>query len=96
MIGIGKGIVMGKDANLLAFNGGGIVLMKDGARNVLRRMGMVKRRANTKSKVTEEEFDETKKSFLLDIKNTTLMDEIPPQLITNWDHTGINYMPVSS
>ena len=24
------------------------------------------------------------------------MDEIPPQLIINWDHTGINYVPVSS
>jgi len=24
------------------------------------------------------------------------MDEIPHQLIINWDHTGINYVPVSS
>ena len=60
VIGIGKGIVMGKDANFLACNGGGIVLTKDWARNVLRRMGIVKRRANTKTKVTVEEFDETK------------------------------------
>ena len=59
-------------------------------------MGTVKRRANTKAKVTVEEFDETKKLLLLDIKNTTHMDEIPPQLIINWDHTGINYVPVSS
>ena len=51
VIGISKGIVMGKDSNLLGCNGGGIVLMKDWARNVLRRMGMVKRRANTKAKV---------------------------------------------
>ena len=74
---------MGKDSNLLVCNGGGIVLTKDWARNVLRRMGMDKRRANTKAKVTVEEFDETKKLFLLDIKNTTHMDEIPPQLIIN-------------
>ena len=53
-------------------------------------MGMVKRRANIKAKVTVEEFDETKKLFLLDIKNAIHMDEIPPQLIINWDHTGIN------
>ena len=38
MIRIGKGIVMGKDSNLLACNGGGIVLTKDWARNVLRTM----------------------------------------------------------
>ena len=24
------------------------------------------------------------------------MDEIPPQLIISWDHTGINYVPVFS
>jgi len=49
MIGIDKGIVMGKDSNLLMCNGGGLVLTKGWARNVLRR-GMVKRRANTKAK----------------------------------------------
>lgn len=64
---------MGKDSNLLACNGGGIVLMKDWARNVLRRMEMVMQRANTKAKITIEKFDETKKLFLLDIKNTTHM-----------------------
>ena len=66
IIGIGKGIVMGKDSNLLACNGEGIVLTKDWAGNVLRRMGMIKRRANTKAKVTVKEFDEIKKLFLLD------------------------------
>ena len=64
-IRISKGIVMGKDSNLLACNGGCTVLTKDWARNVLRRMGMVKGRANTKVKVAVEEFDETKKLFLL-------------------------------
>ena len=68
VIGISKSIVMGKDSNLLVCNGGGIVMTKDWAKNVLKRMGMVKRRSNTKAKVTVEEFDETKKLFLLDIK----------------------------
>ena len=63
MIRIGKGIVMAKDSNLLVCNVGGIVLTKDWARNVLRRMGMVKRRANTEAKVTVEEFNETKNYF---------------------------------
>ena len=58
VIGVRQGIVMGKNANLLACNGGGIVLTKDWARNVLRRMGMVKQRENIKAKVTVEEFDE--------------------------------------
>ena len=96
IIGIGIGMVMGKVSNLLAYNGGGIVLTKDWTRNVLRRMGMLKKKANTKAKVTVQEFDRTKKLFLLDIKNTTHMDEIPLQLVINWDHMGINYVPVSS
>ena len=49
VIGISKGMVMGKDSNLLACNSGDMVLTKDWTINVLRRMGIVKRRANTKS-----------------------------------------------
>ena len=41
VIGVGTGVVMGKDANLLASDCEGILLTKDWARNVLRRMGMV-------------------------------------------------------
>ena len=96
VIRIDKGIVIGKDSNLLACNGEGMVLMKDWARNILRRTGMVKQRAKTKAKVTVEEFDEIKKLLLLDIKNTTHTNEIPLRLIINWDHTGINHVLMSS
>ena len=50
---VDEGIEMGRDANLLACNGGSITLTKQWARYVLQRMGMVKCRANTKKKVTE-------------------------------------------
>ena len=43
-----------------------------------------------------ENFDQVKRLFLLDVKNTVLMDEIPPEMIINYDHTAINYVPVSS
>ena len=88
---VGQGIVMGRDANLLACNGGSIVLTKEWARYVLQRMRMVKRRANTKTKVTIEDFDELKKLFLLDIRNIVQMDEVPTQLIINQNQTGTNY-----
>ena len=42
VIAVGKGIVMGKDSNLLYSNGGSLVLTKDWARNILNRMGMVR------------------------------------------------------
>ena len=96
VMAVGEGIVMERDANLLACNGGSIVLTKEWARYVLQRMRMVKCRANTKIKVTVEDFDELKKLFLLDIRNIVQMDEVPAQLIINWDQTGINYVPASN
>ncbi len=35
-------------------------------------------------------FDEIKQDFLFDIKGVVEMEEIPPDLIFNWDQTGIS------
>ena len=59
-------------------------------------MGLVKRKGNTKAKVNIKDFNEMKKLFHLDIKGVVAMDEVPPELIINWDQTGLNYVPVSS
>jgi len=59
-------------------------------------MGFVKRRGNTKSKVSVEHFDQLRELFLLEFNNSLEMDEVPMQLIINWDQTCINYIPVSS
>ena len=91
-----EGIVRSKDSNLLCSNGGHIFLTKDWAKSLLRRMGLVKRRASTKSKVSVENFEELKEQYLLDIKACVEMDEVPDELIINWDQTGIHYVPVSS
>ena len=89
------GFVLNKDANLLEENGGHISLTKHWARYILLRMGFVKRRATTKSKVSVEQFDELK-LFLLDFNNVIEMDDVPEELVINWDQTGINYVPISS
>jgi len=57
-IAVGMGVVINKDATLLAKYGGNIVLTKHWAKYVLQRMGMVKRRGNTKAKVDVKNFDE--------------------------------------
>ena len=54
-------------------------------------MGYVKRKANSKVKVTMSNFEELKANFLSDVKAVVLMEEIPPPLILNWDHTGLKY-----
>ena len=57
---------------------------------------MVKRKVSSKAKPDVERFDIIKKAFLLDIKNVVSLDEIPPELIINWDQTTIQYVPVGS
>ena len=61
---------------------------------LLRKMNFVKRKATT-SKVTVEHFDKLKEQYLLDIKVVVELEEIPKDVIINWDQTGINYVPVS-
>ena len=82
---------MHKDANMLS----GIDLTKGWAKYLLNRMGYVKRKATSKAKVTVENFDELKESYLLEIKHVVEMDEIPLDLIVNFDQTGLNFVPVS-
>ena len=91
-----EGIVRSADSNMLAVNGGHILITKDWAKSLLQRMGFVKRRASTKAKITVEDFQERKEQFLLDIKAIVTLEDIPLDLIIHWDQTGMHYIPVSS
>ena len=55
-------------------------------------MGFIKRRASTKAKVSVEDYEE-KEQFLYDIK--AILEDIPLDLIINWDQTGMHSVPVS-
>ena len=59
-------------------------------------MGSVKCRLSTKVQVDVSNFKELKKQYLLDINNVIQMDEIPAELMVNFDQTVINYVPVFS
>ena len=95
-LGVAEGIVKNEDSNLLATNGGHIVLTKYWAKGLLTRMGFVKRRSTTTAKVNVSNFDEVRWQFLVDVKTIADMEEIPFSLIINWDQTAINYIPLSS
>ena len=97
VIATGKGIVMDKTSDTSnASPDIDVYLTKDWAKYLMKRMGMVKRRASTKAKTTVINFNELKETFLQDIKHSMLMDEIPPELVINFDQTGVYYVPVSS
>ena len=91
-----QGVVKSYDSNLLECNGGHISLTKNWAKYLMERMGFVKRRASTKAKVAVTDFDQLKLQFVFDIKAIVEMEEIPEALVTNWDQTGVHYVPVSS
>ena len=59
-------------------------------------MGFVKRRASTKAKVLIENFEQVKAQFLLDVRAVAEVEDIPFDLIINWNQTGIHYVPVGS
>ena len=88
-----EGIVRNADSNMLAVNGGHILITKDWAKNMLHRMGFVNRRASTRAKVPVEDFEEKKEQFL---KATVTLEDIPLDIIINWDQIGMHYVPISS
>ena len=89
-IAVGEGILLNKNPTLSAN-----LLTKEWAKYLFKRMGLVKRKGNTKAKVEIEKFDEVRKLFHQDIRNVIVMDEVPAELVVNWDQTGLNYVPVS-
>ena len=58
-----------------------IYLTKDWAKCLMKHMGMVKRRASTKTMTTVIKYNGLKKTFLQDIKHSILMDEVPTELV---------------
>ena len=67
----------------------------DWAKVLLTRMGFVKRKACSKAKVDVSKFQQLKDEFLLEIKNIVSMDEIPAELVINFDQTALSYEPTS-
>ena len=73
-----------------------MLLTKDWAKYVMKRMGYVKRRGSTKAKVNIKNFEEMRELYLHEIQNAVIMDEIPPEMVINFDQTEIYYVPTSS
>ena len=55
--------------------------------------GLYQKRANSKSKVVPENFDEIKG---LDVQSVIEMEYVPPSLVVNWDHTAMKIVPFTN
>ena len=78
---------------LLTEFGGPIILEKEWARNVLKRMGFSKRRGTSTSKVVPSEFKNVRSNYLVEVYSVMKMEDIPDSLIVNWDQTGMKIVP---
>ena len=84
------------DKSQLAENGGPITLTKSWAKSLLYRLNFVKRRGSSAAKITVKHFEELKEQFLFDINAIVEIEDIPPDLVFNWDQTGISIVPGST
>ena len=56
----------------------------------------MKHRGTTTAKINPDNFENLWETFLEQIRSTVLFEDIPLDLIFNWDQTGLNYVPVSN
>ena len=93
-VAVARGILLSCDRSKLAEFGGHVMLNRFWAYSLLKRMKFVKRKVTTaKSKHVVAEFEHLKEEFLQDVVTTVEMEEIPPELILNWDQTGLKIVP---
>ena len=81
-----RGILRKCNRSMLAENGGSIQLNRHWAHSLLKSMKFMQRKATTSmSKLTMTSFKERKREFLSDVATTVEMEEIPAELVLNWD-----------
>ena len=88
-----EGIVAAKNPSLLVVHGGHIQISKGWVKSLFHRMGYVKRKRSNAGKVTVAHFQEQQEVLLADIKAEVLMNDVPQQLVFNWDQTAVHYVP---
>lgn len=91
-----RGILLSLDRSRLSQYGGPATLTESWAKSILKRMNFTKRRGTTKASIPVEAFNARKSEFLQTIIDIVTMEEIPQELIFNWDQTGLNLVPASS
>ena len=86
---VAKGILLKHRKPCVDVNDGKEFLNKEWARIVLHRMGFTKWRACSKSKILPQDVSEIQQQFLKEIKATIQIEDIPKDLVFNWDQTAM-------
>ena len=89
-----RGILLTCDKSLLIEFEGHVELNRHWAYLLFQRMNFVQRKVTTaKSKLAITDFNWIKEQFLEEVVATVKMEEIPLELILNWDQTGMKIAP---
>ena len=96
VLAAGRTIVKQHDAELLADESSPSILTTTWAKSLLQRMGYVKRKGCSVKKLQVNDYEAVRQQFLTDIEAVVTLEDIPSQLVLNWDHTGVNIVPSSS
>ena len=88
-----EGIIAARDLGKLREHGGHIHITKAWAKSLLVRMGYVKRKCSNAGKTSVLHFKELQDAFLTDIQAEVVMNDIPHELIINWDQTALQLVP---
>jgi hypothetical protein len=80
-----RGIFLSQERSRLAEFGGPATLTTAWAKSLLNRVRFSKRRGTTKAKLSVDKFNQTNASFLQELVEVVEMEEIPIELIFNWD-----------
>ena len=91
-----KGILLKVKKNILPEYGGQATLTKAWVQSLLNCMGFVKRRGTTKCSISAENFESLREEYLNNISTTVIMEDIPPEMVLNWDQTGLRIIPSKS
>ncbi len=95
VIGAAKGLVMKRNRAFLVDFGGEISLTKSWADSLLKRMNFVRRKGTKAARTLPADFPEIRKAFLQRVKDLVGENDIPPELVINWDQTGLKIIPAS-
>ena len=88
-----EGVVPARDASLLKEHGRYIQITKTWAKSLLKRLGYVKWKCSNARKVNVAHFEEVREAFLADITAEAVINDIPNEMIFNWDQIALHYVP---
>ena len=95
VVATAKGLTKVIDRTRLERYGGPAKLGVPWAKSLLKRMNFTKRRASTKSTNPSRSIEEAKEEFLGNLIQAVELNEVPPDLIFNWDQMAISLVPSS-